>query len=258
MLSMILRCMLAAAVYSSLLGGLEARAADAQATVTILAAASAKDAVEEVAKAFEKDGAAKVRVSPGASNVLANQIINGAPADLFLSANPQWADKVKSEGLAADLRPLLSNTLVIVVPKLNPANVSKPKDLTTDAVKKVALAGEKVPAGTYAQQALEALALYQQLSLDKKIVRGEDVRATLTYVERGEADAGIVYATDAKASRKVDVVYTFDRKLHDKIIYPLVLTKQGKQNPAAVKFFEFLQSKSATGIFKKYGFEALK
>lgn len=231
---------------------------DAKESVTILVAVSTKDAVEEIAKTYVNGSGLKIVVSPGASNALANQIINGAPADLFLSANQEWADKVKTEKLAAEIRPLLGNTLVIVVPKGNPAKIAKPKDLAGESVKKIALAGEKVPAGLYAQQALEALALYQQLESDKKVVRGQDARATLNYVEQAEVEAGIVYATDAKISRKVDSVYTFDAKLHDKIVYPLVLTNQGKQNAAAVKFFNHLQSKSAADVFKKYGFEVLK
>ena len=208
----------------------------------MLAAASTKDAIAEIAQAFEQEMGVKVVVGSGPSNALANQIINGAKADLFLSANRAWADKVKSEGLADGVQPLLGNDLVIIVPKGNPAKIAAPKDLTAKSVTRIALAGEKVPAGNYAQQALESLKLYHDLAAAKKIVRGEDVRATLTYVERGEVEAGIVYATDAKISDKVAAVYTFDPKTYDKIVYPLVLTKQGKQNAAAVKFQAYLVS----------------
>ena len=227
-------------------------------SVTILVAASTKDAIEEIALAFEKDNGIKIVVSPGQSNALANQIINGANADLFLSANQEWAEKVKSEGLADDIQPLLGNGLVIVVPKGNPAKIAEPKDLTAAAVTKIALAGEKVPAGMYAQQALESLKLYQDLATAKKIVRGQDVRAALTYVERGEVEAGVVYTTDAKISDKVEAVYTFDPKTYDKIVYPVVLTKQGKQNAAAVKFQAYLISDEAAKVFERHGFVRLR
>ena len=120
------------------------------------------------------------------------------------------------------------------------------------------MAGEKVPAGTYGQQALEALQIYGQLADAKKIVRGEDVRATLALIERKEAEAGIVYSTDALMTDKVEVVYTFDPKTYDKIVYPLVLLKHGQDKPASQKWFDFLGSKAAEPIFEKRGFKLLK
>lgn len=227
-------------------------------SVMVLAAASTKDALTELGQAFERDTHIKIIISPGPSNLLANQIINGAPADLFVSASREWADRVKAERMTDDVRPLLSNGLVIVVPKGNPAKVTSPKDLTSARVKRIALAGERVPAGTYAQQALEAQKLYQELSTQRKIVRGQDVRATLNYVERGEVEAGIVYSTDAKISDQVETAFTFDPKTYDKIVYPLVLTNHGKQNPAAVRFQAYLISDKAAEVFQKYGFVRLK
>ncbi len=226
--------------------------------VLILVAASTKDAMTELAAAFEKDGGGKVVISAGPSNALANQIINGAPGDLFLSANQQWADKVKAEGLAAELQPLLTNGLVLIVPKDNPGKVTSQQDLRNAKVKHLALAGENVPAGIYAQQALKAAKVYDDLVDQKKIVRGQDVRATLNFVARGEAEAGIVYSTDAKISDQVAVVHTFDPQSYDKIVYPLLLTKRGKENPAAVKFQQFLLSDKATEVFAKHGFTRLK
>ena len=139
------------------------------------------------------------------------QISEGAPAQLFLSANEKWADFVKEKGLAQDTKVLLGNSLVIVVPQGNPAGVKQPKDLTNAQVKRIAVAGPTVPAGIYARQALKKLNIWDGLEENKKIISGENVRVTLTYVERGEAEAGIVYATDAHGSSKqVEVVYTFD------------------------------------------------
>ncbi len=223
-------------------------------SVTILVAASTQHAVTEIAQAFEKNTGIKIIISSGPSNALANQIINGAPADLFLSANQEWADQLKIEGLADDVRPMLSNGLVIVVPQGNPAKVREPSDLATVRVKRLALAGENVPAGKYAQQSLEAHTLYRQLATQGKIVRGQDVMAVLNFVERAEAEAGIVYTTDAMISRKIDTACALDPRTYDKIIYPMVLTKRGKQNVAAVTFGEYLVSDRAADVFKKHGF----
>jgi molybdate transport system substrate-binding protein len=121
-------------------------------------------------------------------------------------------------------------------------------------VKKVSLAGEQVPAGKYAEKALSKLGLLQQLVDDAKIVRGQDVRSALTYVERGEAEAGIVYATDVAVAPQVESVFTFDPAQHDEIVYVLVLLKRGAQNPAARQFYEFLQSSTAEQTYVKFGF----
>jgi molybdate transport system substrate-binding protein len=235
-----------------------ARAAEPAATVTSLVAASTQDAMKDVARAFTAQSGIAVKISPGASNALANQILNGAQADLFLSANQEWADKVREQNLAAKVRPLVSNRLVIVVPKGSPLEIKQPADLLGNQVRHVALAGEKVPAGTYAEQALQAGKVYEQLTVAKKIVRGQDVRATLTFVERGEAEAGVVYATDALASEKVRPAYTFDSKSHEPIVYPLVLVKRAVANPAAEQFYEFLGSEDAQKIFRERGFESLE
>ncbi len=221
-------------------------------------AASTQDAVKKVAAAFTEQTKIDVKISPGPSNALANQIINGADADLFLSANAEWADKVRQEQQAVKTEPLLTNDLVLVVPKGNPAKVKKLEDLLDKRIEHVALAGEKVPAGMYAEQALKAADIYDRLVDEKKIVRGQDVRFALTFVERGEAAAGVVYATDALVSDKVEVAIKFDPKTYDKVVYPLVLLKHGEKNPAADKFFEFLCSPAAAKIFVDCGFRKLE
>src|SRR5258706_14493274 len=171
--------------------------------VLISAATSTKEVTEALANEFAKTSQANVKVNPGASNSLAGQIIAGAPANLFLSANQEWADKVQEAGLSAQQVRLLTNKLVLVVPKDNPAHIKGPNDLASTDLKKVALAGEKVPAGKYADQALEKLGLLDGLVNEGKIARGQDVRMALTYVEKGEAEAGIVYATDVPAAKNV-------------------------------------------------------
>ena len=152
----------------------------------------------------------EVKVNLGPSSGLAGQILAGAPADLFLSANQEWADEVQKAGQTATATRLLTNRLVIVVPTGNPGGVQKPDDLLSDKVKKIALAGEKVPAGMYADQSLEKLGLLKKLTDAGKIVRGQDVRSALSYVERGEAEAGIVYSTDVGSAEGVEQEYEFD------------------------------------------------
>lgn len=225
--------------------------------VTILVAASAKEAVEEIADAFEASSNAKVDVSVGASNALAQQILSGAPADLFLSASEEWADAVAKEDLVAQRVDLLSNRLVLVVPRGNPAGVKEPADLLSEQVERIALAEENVPAGRYAEQALTKLGLFEKLVSSEKIARGHDVRATLAFVERGEVEAGVVYATDAIVASDVEVAYEFDSATHDPILYPLVLLKAGEKNEAAVELFKNLRSPESLQTFQRRGFHPL-
>jgi molybdate transport system substrate-binding protein len=223
-------------------------------SVIALVAASAGDAVEEIAAAFRTETGVDVKVSTGASNALAMQILEGAPAHVFLSASPEWSGELRARGLVSEERPLLSNALVIVVPAGNPAGVRTPGDLASAAVRKLALAGEKVPAGKYARQALERLGV--SAAVEGKVVRGQDVRMALAYVERGEAEAGIVYATDARASRAVEAVYTFPAGSHETVIYPLLLLERGAKSPAARRLFERLSSPATADVFRSRGFTA--
>ncbi|HEY2760799.1 MAG TPA: molybdate ABC transporter substrate-binding protein, partial [Pirellulales bacterium] len=195
-----------------------------------------------------------VKINPGPSSGLAAQIEAGAPTDLFLSANQQWAQEVKNSGHVETMVPLLTNRLVIVVPLGNPENVNNPKDLLASGVKKIALAGEKVPAGMYADQALTKLELLKSLTDSGKIVRGQDVRSALAYVERGEAEAGIVYSTDVGIATGLTTAYEFDPSLHDPIVYELVLLKSASENQAARKLYGFLQSADADTVYRKFGF----
>jgi molybdate transport system substrate-binding protein len=223
----------------------------------LLAAASTKDAVEELAALFEKQTGTRVLVSSGPSNALATQITAGAPADLFLPANEKWALYVKEQGLAAEATPLLTNGLALIVPRGNRAQVRSPTDLAGRRVKRVALAGENVPAGIYAEQALRELGLYDLLIEADKIVRGQDARVTLSYVARGEVEAGIVYDTDARIEKNVIVVDRFDPKSYDPIVYALVQIKRERANPAAQKLFEFFCSAEAATVFERFGFQRM-
>jgi molybdate transport system substrate-binding protein len=226
--------------------------------VIISAAASTKDLLDDLAGQFTAATGTEVKINAGPSNALAGQILAGAPADLFMSANQQWADEITNAGKATASARLLTNRLVIVVPQGNPAAVQNPQDLLSEKVQKVALAGEKVPAGMYAGQALTKLELLPKLVAAGKIVRGQDVRSTLSYVERGEAEAGIVYSTDIRAAPAVTTVHEFDASLHDEIVYVLVLLKHDSESPPAREFFEFLQSPSADDTYARFGFTRLR
>ncbi len=224
--------------------------------VLLLAAASTADAIEAVAREFRLEyPEVQVQVSTGPSNLLARQILSGAAADIFLSANREWATTVTSDGAQAESVDLLSNRLVLIVPQENEADVSGLADLASESVRYVAIANPDVPAGDYAQQSLSRHQLLLPLSQQQKLVRGQDVRVTLAYVERGEADAGIVYASDAKTSSRVRVVAEINAQDHGPIVYPAILLHT--ENSSARRFFHYLQTDRAKSIFESYGFVSL-
>jgi molybdate transport system substrate-binding protein len=223
-----------------------------QGAIIALVAASTTDAMRETAALFQKESGVEVTLQTDDSSRLATQILEGAPADLFLSASERWADVVKEKGLVREATLLLGNRLVAIVPRGNPAHLAQAKDLTLPAVKHIALAGPTVPAGQYGREALKALKLWDVL--EPRVVSGQNVRATLAYVERGEAEAGIVYATDARVTGRVEVVYEFAADTHAPIRYPLVLLKAPQEHPAARQFYRFLQSPRTAEVFRKFGF----
>lgn len=226
-------------------------------TLTVSAAASTKDLMNVLIDEFRKTSNCDIKLNAGASSTLANQIISGAPVDLFLSASEPWASEVENAGLVSKRIKLLTNRLVLVVPEDNVAGIHAPQDLTNPTTKKIALAGESVPAGIYARQALSNLDLLVPLLSESKIVRGQDVRTALSYVERGEADAGIVYSTDVLVATRVRIVHDFDPKLHDDISYLLVKLKDSETKSSANRFFDFLQSEEARIIYQRFGFGSI-
>jgi molybdate transport system substrate-binding protein len=217
-------------------------------------AASTKEAVEIVVAQFQAQSGFTVEVSPGPSSKLAKQIVEGGPADLFLSADQANADYLADKRLVAERRNLLGNRLVVVVPSDSRAEIGSLTDLGGDGFQQLALALEKVPAGEYARQALNKAGVWQRV--EKKVIGGEDVRATLAFVERG-ASAGIVYATDPIGTSKVRVALEIAPDLHSPIEYPLVLIKRPSMNPGAAKLYEYMRSEPAKAVFRKAGFEVL-
>ena len=169
--------------------------------VTIFAAASTKDVIEQLAKNFERSHGATVTVVPGPSSGLAKQIDQGARADLFLSADEASADFLAKKGMVAERHDLLTNRLVVIVPADSDLKIKELADLDSPAIKHLAVAEAKVPAGEYARQTLKKSGVLERVS--RRFVGGVDVRQTLTFVARGEAEAGFVYLTDTIGNSRV-------------------------------------------------------
>jgi molybdate transport system substrate-binding protein len=223
--------------------------------VTIFAAASLSDAMREIAAAYEKATGDTVRLNLGASSILARQIKEGAPADLFFSADEAKMDDLSQAGLIdpATRRSLLSNSLVIVVAADSNLKLSSAQDLATAAVRRLALAEpETVPAGIYARVYLQKQGLWE--SVRGKMVPTENVRAVLATVESGNVDAGIVYKTDALISKKVRIACEVPPDDGPRISYPVAVVRGGGNPAGAARFLAWLNSSAGKSVFAKYGF----
>ena len=225
------------------------------ATVTVFAAASLTDSLKEISTVYERQSGDKVLFNFGASSLLARQIEEGAPADIFFSADEAKMDGLGKKGLIVKetRKSRLSNALVIVVASEKGAVIESPKDLTTDKVKRLALAEPRtVPAGIYAKEYLQKQNLWA--AVEAKVVPTENVRAALSAVEAGNAEAGIVYKTDAAISKRTRVAYEVPARDSPAISYPMALVKETKQAEAAKKFLQHLDSADAARVFEKFGF----
>ncbi|MCL2790508.1 MAG: molybdate ABC transporter substrate-binding protein [Desulfobulbus sp.] len=237
-------------------GVAQARAAN----LTVFAAASTTNALTEIAKNYEAGGKGNVALSFASSSTLAKQIENGAPADVFLSANAEWMDYLEGKKLleAESRSDLLGNRIVFIVPAssaVQSITVSPQLDLAAMLGKDGLLSvGDPahVPVGIYAKAALEHLKLWPQVA--NRIAPAKDVRAGLAFVERAESPLGIVYASDAVISDKVRIVGTFPKDSHPNIDYPVAAVKTPNSN-AARAFIKFLSTPQAKEIWAKYGFE---
>jgi molybdate transport system substrate-binding protein len=238
-----------------LLAPLAARAED----LIVFAAASLTDSLKDIAALWVKQGHAPLKLSFGSSSTLARQIEQGAPANLFASADEKWMDYLAGKSLiAADTRQdLLGNDLVLIVPADKPAQVAVKAGF--DLAGMVGANGRlatgdpaHVPVGIYAEQALKKLALWD--AIQPRLARTEDVRAALLLVERGEAAAGIVYATDAAISKGVLVAGVFPPDSHDPVTYPFAVTKAG-DTPEARALLAFLAGPEARKVFVARGFK---
>ena len=229
-------------------------------TITVFAAASMKNALDDIDAAYTARTGVKVTVSYAASSALAKQIEQGAPADVFISADTDWMDYAVSKKNIneASRVNLLGNTIVLVAPKdskIDNVNIGAGFDLAKLAGDGRIATGDvkSVPAGKYAKAALEKLGAWP--AAEAKFAMADSVRAALTLVARNEAALGIVYSTDAKVEPGVKVVGTFPADSHPAIIYPVAATTTAK--PETADYLTFLRSTAAKNILEKYGFKHL-
>jgi len=225
-----------------------------QTTLTVSAAASLKEALAEAETTYQQAHRnVEFRNNFGSSGTLATQIDQGAPADVFLSAAAKPMDELEAKGLivSGTRRILLRNSLVLIAPA--DSRLRDFQGLADDSIRLIALGDPaSVPAGQYGRQTLTYFHLLEKLN--SRFVLAKDVRQVLTYVETGNADAGLVYATDAQASTRVRVVATAPDSSHDPILYPAAVVKGTHNEETARKFVEFLASPAARAIFVKHGF----
>jgi molybdate transport system substrate-binding protein len=228
--------------------------------VLVFAAASLKNALDDIAGQRQRGSGKKTVISYAASNTLIKQIEQGAPADIFISADLDWMDYGQQKGL---LKPdsrsnLLGNRLVLIAPKDANVSVNIQPGFDLAALLKggrLAMANvDAVPAGRYGKAALEKLGAWD--GVKDKIAQAENVRAALVLVARGEAPLGIVYQTDAASDPTVKIVGTFPENTHPPIIYPIALTKEST-NPDAQAFLNYLRSPAARAAFERQGFTVL-
>lgn len=249
------------AAFAIALGALAAPPPASADDVLVFAAASLKNALDDAMTSFKQHGGAAVKASYAASPALAKQIENGAPADIFISADLDWMNDVQQHNMIQPTTRtnLFGNVLVLIAPTDSSAKVEiKPgfplASLLGDG--HLAMADpDAVPAGKYGKAALQKLGVWD--TVERKVARAEDVRAALLFVSRKEAPFGIVYQTDAAADKGVRVVGAFPPDTYPPIIYPIALTANSK-NPDAAKFLAFLRSDAAKPFFEKQGFAVLK
>jgi molybdate transport system substrate-binding protein len=227
----------------------------AEEKLIVFAAASLTNALSEVDAQYEKTTGVRVVHSFAASSVLAKQIENGAPADVFISADLKWMDYLQDKSMINKVtrRNLLGNTLVLIAPKGKAFEVRFDKGFDISKAFDGRLCTgdmESVPVGIYAKEALANLGWWKNIK--SRIVGTQDVRGALAFVERGECLAGIVYETDAKISIKVDLLGAFPEVSHSPVVYPIAVTANAKDNVKA--YLNYLQSQDSLNIFKRYGF----
>lgn len=222
--------------------------------INLSAAASMKDAINELSDNFAKmHPGMKLLKNYGASGALAKQIENGAPADIFISANLEWMDYLKNKKLVdvTSIGTFSFNTLVFAG---EPGKASSMQDLLK--LERIAIGSPKsVPAGEYASEALKKAGLDKQL--EKKLVMAKDVRACLMYAEKGEVDGAFVYRTDALQAKHAKILFTVPQGFYPRVTYPMALTITGAKSKDAVAFYTYLHSKEAKSVLTKYGFTTL-
>lgn len=226
------------------------------ANVTVYAASSLTNVMDDIVSSYQKETGEKVRVSYAGSSSLARQIANGAPADIYLSANTKWMDYlIEQDQIEAETKvDLLKNSLVLIASKSTPKENAwqwfiDQKDL------RLSMADPRhVPAGIYGKQSLKNQ--HRWAEVNKRIASGNNVRSALLFVERDEAPLGIVYKTDALLSKGVTIVEEFPADSHDPIVYPMAIVKD-KKSDQVMNFYQYLLSEKAKMTFTAYGFTTI-
>jgi len=230
--------------------------AAADSPVVILAASSLTESLQKVAAAWTVKGHPAVQFSFDASSRLAKQVEAGAPVDAFFSADVDWMDHLEGKGLIdkTTRANLVGNTLVAVLPAGSMLTIRGAADLGLPGIQHLALAGESVPAGKYARAALGSLGAWD--GVKDRTVTGDNVRTVLAWVATGEADAGVVYGTDAKVEPRVKVAFAFPQSSYPAIVYPMAVVKGASHAKDAAEFLAFCQSEAGIAVFRDAGFSA--
>ncbi|WP_432473210.1 molybdate ABC transporter substrate-binding protein [Amphritea sp. HPY] len=229
----------------------------AEQPITVFAASSMTNAVDEVVSLYRQQHDEPVRTSYASSSALARQIASGAPVDIYISANQRWMEYLEQQQLIqpGSRRTLLQNSLVLVTSTATPLNIDQLQQIPGQlGQNRLAIADpDHVPAGIYSQQALKNLQLWS--ALKPKLARSHNVRAALLLVERGETPLGLVYRTDALISNKVQIISQLPAISHQPIEYPIALIRSPKQSPSVVALYDFLLSAEASAVFMRHGFQ---
>jgi len=230
-----------------------------KAPLTVFAAASLKNAMDDVGKAWTAKTGEPVRFSYAASSAIARQVEAGAPADVFVSADADWMDYLARRSLivTASRGDLLTNHLALIAPAASRIRIRIGHGMPLARALgggRLSLAGSEAPAGKYAKASLIALGVWP--SVEARLAQADNVRGALIFVARGEAPLGIVYDTDAKVEPKVRIVGLFPDSSHPPIVYPAAVLAHAA-NPRAGVFLAFLHGPEASGIFRRYGFVVL-
>lgn len=226
--------------------------------IHLSAAASTKDALKEILDGFKKvQPDANILTNFGAAGALAKQIAQGAPTDLFISANTKWLEFVIKEGKAnASNQGVFAYNKLVFAGRKGTA-ITSLADLK--ALQRIAIGTPaSVPAGQYAEQAMRAAGVYDDLAKDKKLAMAQDVRQALLYADRGEVDGAFVYKTDALLAKEAQILLIVPDNLYDRVSYPMVITTSGETNAEAKALYKYLTGPEAKQILDKYGFETAK
>lgn len=252
LLSLLLVPRVAAPVYAPVTGA--SSAVQDSTPLLVLAASSLQDVLPDVAEAWRVAGGGEVRFSFDATSRLAPQILRGAPADVFISADQEWMKWLGERGGVAirDVVTIAANRLVFVVPADAGSPPASALELASAPPERLALAGENVPAGRYASLALQAAEVWSDI--EGSVVRGGSVRGTLEWVARGEADGGVVYETDALAEARVRVAFAFDESTYPEVVYPAAVVGASQRPAAARAFLDFVGGPGGASLLRAAGF----